>query len=262
MKIDQSLICQLPGIPWFPKLLGKQELSADDVEIMHALLGARTTHQCNELFWMAIRRFRVGKFACGEIDVRKRERAVFYSIQWSEAWRRFYLANLMERDPMLAALNDRDEPFTWRELRNTGTLSPQDTAIFDVVARHGWIDGFVLPVRRSGSHVALVSLGCEEPLDAAAAKHFLTCASLCYLKRIRAVIHPSEFPVPPMGMAPRELECLGLVARGYSDHKIASTLGISIPTAHEYVQRAMQRIGVKTRTEAVAIAISFGAIRL
>ena len=49
---------------------------------------------------------------------------------------------------------------------------------------YGWIDGFALPVRRSGSHIALVSLVCTQPLDPAADKRFLTHASYCYLERI------------------------------------------------------------------------------
>ena len=127
---------------------------------------------------------------------------------------------------------------------------------------YGWIDGFALPVRRSGSHIALVSLVCTQPLDPAADKRFLTHASYCYLERIRSVITSRDFPVSPMGLAPRELECLGLVARGFGDRKIADKLGISVSTAHEHVQRAMRRIGVRSRTEAVALAIAFGAIRL
>ena len=68
--------------------------------------------------------------------------------------------------------------------------------------------------------------------------------------------------MPPLGLAPRELECLRLVAQGHSDRQIGKVLSIAVSTAHEHVQRAMKRIGVTNRTEAVAIAISFGAVRV
>jgi DNA-binding CsgD family transcriptional regulator len=42
----------------------------------------------------------------------------------------------------------------------------------------------------------------------------------------------------------------------------AQKLGVSVATAHEHVQRAMQRLSVTSRSEAVALAISFGAIRV
>jgi LuxR family transcriptional regulator, quorum-sensing system regulator BjaR1 len=103
---------------------------------------------------------------------------------------------------------------------------------------------------------------CTKLLDPTADKAFLTHASFCYLERIRGVIAPSEFPVAPLGLTPRELECLGLVAQGYSDRRIAQKLGVSVATAHEHVQRAMQRLSVTSRSEAVALAISFGAIRV
>ena len=105
-------------------------------------------------------------------------------------------------------------------------------------------------------------MACTKLLDPAADKAFLTYASFCYLECIRGVIAPSEFPVAPPGLTPRELECLGLVVQGYSDRRIAQKLRVSVATAHEHVERAMQRLGVTSRSEAVALAISFGAIRV
>lgn len=239
----------------------RESLSASDLEILHGIMASTSAQQCNDLFWTATKRFQTDKFACGEIDLKNRDRVVFYSMQWSESWRRFYLEHFLDRDPLLRFIEDAEEPLTWSEWRASKRLTAEEKAAFHLVGQHGWVDGFALPVPRRGSHIGLVSVVCRrllEPCD----KLFLTHASFCYLERIRTVITPRDFPVAPLGMAPRELECLRLVAQGHSDREIGKTLNISISTAHEHVQGAMKRVGVKSRAEAVALAIAFGAIRL
>lgn len=210
----------------YPEVGGNENFSEADLEILHAISSARSSQSCNETFRLATKRYGVDVFASGEVDVKNRDRNVFYSMEWSESWRRFYLANFLQRDPMLGLLEHTDEPFTWGEWRgSSGRLSTEEQEAFALVESHGWIDGFVLPMPRAGTHVALVSLVFTQPLDPAADKPFLTHASFCYLQRIRSVITPRDFPVPPLGLAPRELECLGLVARGYADRRIAEELG-------------------------------------
>lgn len=248
-------------IPTFPTFRNDENFSRDDLEILHAISSARTTRQCNEMFALAMQRFAADAFASGEVDVKNRDRAIFYSMEWSEVWRKFYLETYLHRDPMLHLLEVADEPFTWGEWKESKRLTGEEREAFMLVGKHGWVDGFILPIRRNGSHVALVSLVCKQPLDPSADKAFLTHASFCYLERIRGIIAPNEFPVAPLGLTPRELESLTLVARGHSDRQIAQKLGVTIDTAHEHVQRAMTRLSVTSRSEAVALAVSFGAIR-
>lgn len=236
------------------------DLESHEIEIVFAILAARSAAECNACLWRAVRPYGVDKFACGEIDLEMRSRAVFFSMQWTESWRRFYLKNIFHRDPLIEHLRVEDEPFTWGEWRAAKRLSRDGSDVMRVVAAHGWTDGFCLPVHRSGMHVALVSLVCRQTLDPAA-KRVLTIFCAVFLERIRMVIEPSEFPTPPLGLSPRELESLGLVARGLSDRAIAEVLGVSQATAHEHVQNAMRRIGARSRSEAVGVAVAFGAVR-
>jgi DNA-binding CsgD family transcriptional regulator len=249
-------------LPTFPTFRNDENFSNEDLDILHAIASARSAKHCNEAFALATRRFGNDAFACGEVDVTKRDRVVFFAMEWSDVWRKFYLESFLHRDPMLHLLERADEPFTWGEWKDSKRLTAEERDAFILVGKHGWVDGFVLPIRRKGPHVALVSVVCTTVLDPAADKAFLTHACFCYLERIRGVIAPSEFPVAPLGLTPRELECLDLVAHGHSDRRIAQKLRVSVATAHEHVQRAMQRLGVTSRSEAVALAISFGAIRV
>jgi predicted ATPase/DNA-binding CsgD family transcriptional regulator len=67
------------------------------------------------------------------------------------------------------------------------------------------------------------------------------------------VAEPS--PVAMLGLTPREIEVLRLLAEGRSDREIADALSISERTAGNHVQHAMQKIGVDSRTAAAVFAV-------
>ena len=59
-------------------------------------------------------------------------------------------------------------------------------------------------------------------------------------------------------LTPRQTECLRLASMGYSSSKIAKSLEISPRTVDDYIAAGCARLGVKTRVEAVALAIRAG----
>jgi DNA-binding CsgD family transcriptional regulator len=64
----------------------------------------------------------------------------------------------------------------------------------------------------------------------------------------------------PFGLSPREIEVLRLLATGRTDREIARDLFISPRTAQGHVARVFDKLGVNTRTAAVAAAISSGLL--
>lgn len=58
----------------------------------------------------------------------------------------------------------------------------------------------------------------------------------------------------------RELETLGLVARGLTNPQIAERLIVSVSTVNFHVHNVLDKLGAKTRTEAVVIAAREGLI--
>jgi DNA-binding CsgD family transcriptional regulator len=58
---------------------------------------------------------------------------------------------------------------------------------------------------------------------------------------------------PPQALlSPRESEVLGLIARGYTNAQISRALFISDSTTKVHVRHILEKLGVRTRTEAVA----------
>lgn len=61
-------------------------------------------------------------------------------------------------------------------------------------------------------------------------------------------------------LSPRELEVLQLVAGGMENKQVARHLRISEATVKSYLQSAYERLGVRSRAEAVAVAFREGLI--
>ena len=64
-----------------------------------------------------------------------------------------------------------------------------------------------------------------------------------------------------IGLTPRELEVLRLVADGRTNRQIGSALYISDKTASVHVSNLMAKLGVASRTEAASFAYREGLLR-
>jgi DNA-binding NarL/FixJ family response regulator len=64
-----------------------------------------------------------------------------------------------------------------------------------------------------------------------------------------------------LGLSPREVEVLVLVAEGATNRQIAETLYISPKTASVHVSNILAKLGVASRGEAAAVAHRLGVVR-
>jgi DNA-binding NarL/FixJ family response regulator len=79
-------------------------------------------------------------------------------------------------------------------------------------------------------------------------------ARLALADNVAAERDPQELPAPTFGLTRRELDVLGLIARGLSNRGIGAELFISANTAGVHVSRILTKLGVASRTEAAAFA--------
>jgi len=72
---------------------------------------------------------------------------------------------------------------------------------------------------------------------------------------------PSTWPQPlgaDAGLSPREVDLLGRVVKGYSNLEIAEQMSLSPNTIKSYIRSAYRKIGVTTRSQAVAWCLQRG----
>jgi len=78
--------------------------------------------------------------------------------------------------------------------------------------------------------------------------------------RVSRMLERSELFQPrvpkddPFGLTPREREVLGLLVQGLTQPDIALRLHLSPKTVGTHIQRVLEKMGVKSRTQAVAYA--------
>jgi len=63
-----------------------------------------------------------------------------------------------------------------------------------------------------------------------------------------------------LGITPRELEILELIAQGMSNREIAGTLFVSENTVKTHSSRVFDKLGAKRRTQAVQLGKEFGLL--
>ena len=71
---------------------------------------------------------------------------------------------------------------------------------------------------------------------------------------------PGSAPTLEPPLTGRELQVLQLLARGFSQDRIARELFISSKTVGTHIQRTLSKLGVHSRTEAVAFAYQQGLV--
>jgi DNA-binding NarL/FixJ family response regulator len=101
------------------------------------------------------------------------------------------------------------------------------------------------------------------PLDPdLAAELLLRLAEELEVQGVREEEAGGEPPAPPplQPLTPREVEVLGLLAQGNTNHKLAQVLVISPGTVKRHVENIIAKLGVSDRTQAAVRAYKLGLI--
>jgi DNA-binding NarL/FixJ family response regulator len=91
--------------------------------------------------------------------------------------------------------------------------------------------------------------------------HQVVCQAVAGRLEDSHVLHewePADFIGQDVGLSRRESEVLGLVVQGLSNNDIAAALFLSINSVKTYIRSTYRKIGVSTRSQAVAAGMEHG----
>lgn len=171
-----------------------------------------------------------------------------YPAGWEEE---LVVRNLIGADPVHHASVRTNIGFSWSELPELVVIGPRGRELLERSRRFGIGEGFTVPVNVPGEPAGSCSFAVS-PVKSLPRKRLL-CAGQVGAHAFRAArrIHNYPASIRCPRLSRRERQCVRLLAAGKTDWEIATILGISVETAHQYVKRARAAYDVATRTQLV-----------
>ncbi len=201
---------------------------------------------------------------CGRVDpLHAPPQTVMMIHNYPAAWvQRFSRDRLYEIDPVLRHAERDPRPFFWDNLFQAEPVTAEQRKMLADASSIGIAHGFTAPIRLSWSPGTL-RVSCSLVPGARTVRQLNYFLAKVMASEIYAALsHP---PAPrretsPVELSRRERQCLSLAAQGKDDWAIGQLLGLSPETVHSYFKRLMQRLGVRTRVQAIVWALRTGQI--
>lgn len=179
--------------------------------------------------------------------------------RWARGWARY--ARL---DPYLCSCYQRNLPLDWNEVKGADWLSDAQQHAIAYIDTLGFLDGITVPIHLPGGSFAFVSAVSCSRQGAWRAAQEATTEKLFVLAHTfhAAVIRHGMTPKPTCSIAisPRERDVLRHAAHGLSAPATARLIHRSVETVRRQRKSAMSKLGAHTMAQAVARAMSLGAL--
>jgi len=169
-----------------------------------------------------------------------------------------------KNDGIIREMLRSTDPLFWSDLAGRRTISDVELRVLNEAGEFGLKNGFMTPLHNlDGSISAVLLMGDsidERDPDVRAAAHLLSLYYGSIGRRLMAASKGQRSRSRPL--TPRQRECLLWVRMGKSSSDIGDLLGLSAETVNDHIAAACQRLGVRTRVQAVAEAAVHGFIEL
>jgi LuxR family quorum sensing-dependent transcriptional regulator len=173
---------------------------------------------------------------------------------WPHAWYERYLAqNYIEVDPVFAHSRTTSRPFAWSEARYD--RNSKAARMMDEAAEHGFAAGFCVPTLTLHGPVNVTFGGSHSEMSREDRAMLHLAAVYAQIRATELLAEKIDDVANVLSLSPREREVLKWCADGKTTREIADVLGISPHTIITHINGACRKLGVPTRTAAVAKAV-------
>ena len=181
-----------------------------------------------------------------------------------EEFREIYRRNGFHRtDPIIRACRNSTAPVDWEQVAQSPDLDENGKALFRYAREYGVGQGFSIPIHAPNNGLGIVSLASDMPRDQfrqvvedyQSDIHWMTAV---YHERVHQLAPARRENDETYKLSPREAECLRWTANGKTAWEVAQICEISENTVNFHLKKSMAKLGVHSKTHAVAKALSLG----
>lgn len=227
---------------------------------------SKTAPELNEIVGDGFRRIGYSHFVAVEFYGPADERQVRILDGMNDlAWQAHYISSGFARlDPGVAVAATTTEPFFRSDLEARGQVSSAQARVLEESRSFGISDSFFAPQHHLDGTIGAVVLTAKEEVDKTdsgrMAAHLLATHYGQLLRRFMPADRPRSSCGDQIVLSRRQLECLRWVREGKTSSEIAAILNVARKTVDEYVEGSCARLGVRTRVQAVARAMTLGML--
>jgi len=172
---------------------------------------------------------------------------------------RYRKEDLSKHDVAAIQAAASEDAFSWSDVRNRAVTRDQNN-VFAIAAEHGFTDGWVVPYFGAKGGFGLTSYMGDQIDDSPSSKRLLTFAGLTFYRYAQKKAQPAPELASDIALTKRQKEILYWIAKGKTDWEMSQVLNIAERTVNRHVEMMKNRLGVRSRAEALAMAMTHNLI--
>ena len=186
-----------------------------------------------------------------------------YASGYPKAWQRIYLERgYMDVDPTIRHCVLHTTPVLWTEALFAEAGCPE---LLKEAHTYGLGYGISVPTHEGMGLRSMVSLAREHAIDYASAEAVQLTQSAQVIAAVahrayRQLVQSDLLDEPSRPLSEQEKCCLRWVAAGKTSWEVSLILQISESTAVFHIKNVMEKLGAKSRAQAIAIAFRMGLL--
>jgi len=181
-----------------------------------------------------------------------------FPVEFREIYRRH---GFHRSDPIIEACRKSMAPVDWEEVAERDELDESGKALFEYARQYGIAQGFSIPIHGPNGGLGIVSLASDMPREefrqlVTSHQSDIHLMTAMYHERVHQLLPVRLENESDYNLSPREAECLHWTAQGKTAWEIAQICEISQNTVNFHLKNSMAKLGVHSKTHAVAKALS------